>query len=200
MSIDYWWFFIHLSSDEETNILPIYQNALQKAVLSDNSKDILQQWRDNPEYFISVNNDWVLSYNAFLSAFLIPSFQDFGKKLISGELITGWEINENNCFDLISFNRYSPVAALFYALKPEFADRIPGFMGNMFIPHNEVKQTLNSVKEIFAVADYHALKLRARRLIIDINDASNVLNALPKALASANKKDCSLLTLAMHSW
>ncbi len=45
MSVDYFWFFIHLSSEEETKILPIYQDALQKAVLSDSSKDILQKWR-----------------------------------------------------------------------------------------------------------------------------------------------------------
>ena len=32
MSVDYLWFFIHLSSEEETKIMPLYQDALQKAV------------------------------------------------------------------------------------------------------------------------------------------------------------------------
>lgn len=198
MSLDYWWFLIHLSSDEETKILPFYQDALQKAVLSDNSKDILQQWRDNSENFYK--DDFFYSYNRFISAFIVPSFQNFGEQLISRELIPEWELNENNCFDFISVNRCSPVAALFYALKPQLADIIPGFMGNMFIRQNEIKQSLNLVQEIFAITDYKTLNSKATSLIMGTDDASHVLNALPKALTSANKKDCSLLTLAMHSW
>jgi len=197
MSVDYWWLFIHLSSDEETKFLPLYQDALQEAVLSDNSNDILQKWRDNPENFYK--NDF-LSYNRFISAFIIPSFQDLGEKLFSETLVPEWEINENNFFNLISVNRCSPVAALFYALKPELADRIPGFMGNMFIRQNEIKQTLNLVKEIFNTTDDQILNLQACSLIMGTDDASNVLNALPKALASANEKGCSLLTLAMYPW
>ena len=88
MSIDYWWFFIHLSSEEENEILSFYQHALQKAILSDSSKDILQQWRNNPETFINYqDNNWFLSYNSFISAFIIPSFQNFGEQLLSGKLI-----------------------------------------------------------------------------------------------------------------
>ena len=116
MSVDYWWLFFHLSSAEEAFILPFYQNALQKAILSNNSKDILQQWRNNPKNFIFTNNDWVLFYNRFISAFIVDSFQNFGEQLISEKLIPGWKLNDNNCFDFISINRCSPVAALFYAL------------------------------------------------------------------------------------
>ena len=101
---------------------------------------------------------------------------------------------------LISVNRCSPVAALFYALKPELADRIPGFMGNMFIRRNEIKQTLNLVEEIFNTTDYQTLNLRASSLIMVNHDASNILNALPKSLTSANEKGCSLLTFAMVPW
>ena len=90
MSVDYWWFFIHLSLEEETKILPLDQDALQKVVLSDSSKGILQQWRNNPETFIFTNNDWALFYNRFTSAFIVPSFQHFGKQLISEELIPEW--------------------------------------------------------------------------------------------------------------
>lgn len=168
MSVDYWWLFMNLSS-EEASILPYYQDALQKAVLSDSSKDILQQWRDNPETFIFTNqknDDWVLFYNQFISAFIIPSFQNFGEQLISEKLISGWELNENNCFDFVSVNKCSPVAALFYALKPELADRIPGFMGNMFIRQNEIKQTLNLVEEIFNTIDYKILNFQASSLIM----------------------------------
>ena len=201
MSIDYWWFFIHLSPEEETNILPFYQDALKQAVLSDSSKAILQQWRNNPEHFINYQeNDWVLSYNCFISAFIVRSFQKFGEKLLSGEAISGWEINDNNCFDLISVNRCTAVAALFYALKPQLADRIPGFMGNMFIRQNEIRQTLNLVKEIFAATDYQILNSRASCLIMGTDDASHILNALPQALTSANEKDCSLLTLGIRPW
>ncbi|MCJ8283315.1 MAG: hypothetical protein MJK14_26860 [Rivularia sp. ALOHA_DT_140] len=198
MSVDYWWFFIHLSAEEETKILPFYQDALQKAVLSDCSKDILQQWRDNPEYFWK--DDLFDSYNRFISAFIIPSFQDFGKKLISGQLITGWEINEKNCFDFISINRCSPVAALFYALKPQLADRIPGVMGNIFIRQNKIKQTFNLVQNIFNQIDYQTLNDRATNLIMETNDASNILNALPNALISTDKQNYSLLTLAMYPY
>lgn len=199
MSVDYWWFFIHLSSEEEIKILPFYQDALQKAVLSDSSKDILQQWRDNPETFIFANqkNNDFLFYNRFIWAFIVPSFQNFGEQFISEKLIPEWELNETNCFDLISVNRCSPVAALFYALKPELADRIPGFMGNMFIRQNEIKQTLKLVEEIFSETNYQTLNLQASSLIMGTDDASHILNALPKALVSADKKECSLLTLAM---
>ncbi|BAY81995.1 hypothetical protein NIES267_14730 [Calothrix parasitica NIES-267] len=202
MSVDYWWFFIHLSSEEETKILPFYQDALQKAVLSDSSTDILQQWRDNPETFIFANhkNNDFLFYNRFIWAFIVPSFQNFGEQLISEKLIPEWELNENNCFELISVNRCSPVAALFYALKPEIADRIPGLMGNMFIRQHEIKQALNLVEEIFNKIDYQTLNFQASSLIMGTHDASNILNALPKALTSANKKGCSLLTLAMVPW
>ncbi|MBV6626807.1 MAG: hypothetical protein KI793_28370 [Rivularia sp. (in: Bacteria)] len=200
MSIDYWWFFIHLSDDEETKILPFYQDALQKAVLSDSSKDILQQWRDNHETFIFTNDDWVLFYNQFISSFIVPSFQNFGEQLISEKLVPGWQLNENNYLDLISVNRCSPIAALFYALKPELADRIPGFMGNMFIRQNEIKQTLKLVEEIFSKTDYQTLNFQASSLIMGSDDASDVLNALPKALASANEKGCGLLTFATYPW
>ena len=200
MSVDYWWLFIHLSSAEEAYILPFYQNALQKAILSNNSKDILQQWRNNPKNFIFTNNDWVLFYNRFISAFIVDSFQNFGEQLISEKLIPEWKLNENNCFNFISINRCSPVAALFYALKPELADRIPGFMGNMFIRQHEIKQTLNLVEEIFNTTDYQTLNFQASSLIMGTDDAFHILNALPKALASANEKGCSLLTLAMYAW
>ena len=200
MSVDYWWLFFHLSSAEEAFILPFYQNALQKAILSNNSKDILQQWRNNPKNFIFTNNDWVLFYNRFISAFIVDSFQNFGEQLISEKLIPEWKLNENNCFNFISINRCSPVAALFYALKPELADRIPGFMGNMFIRQHEIKQTLNLVEEIFNTTDYQTLNFQASSLIMGTDDAFHILNALPKALASANEKGCSLLTLAMYAW
>lgn len=198
MSIDYWWFFINLSSEEETKILPLYQDALQKAVLSDISKDILQQWRDNLENFYK--DDLFYSYNRFTSAFIVPSFQIFGEQLISEELILGWQLDENNCVDFISVNRCSPVAALFYALKPELADKIPGFMGNMFIRQNEIKQTLNLVEEIFSTTNYQTLNSQISSLIMGTDDASDVLNALPKALASTDQKGCSLLTLTMVPW
>lgn len=200
MSIDYWWFFIHLSPEEETVILPLYQDALQKAVLSNISKDILQQWRNEPDDFYKEKNDLFVDYNNFILAFLVPSFQDFAKKIFSVDAIPGWEINEYNCFDLISVNRCSPVAALFYGLKPELADRIPGFMGNMFISKNEIKQNLNLVNEIFAATDYQSLNFRANNLIFGTNDASNILNALPNALKSADAKGCSLLTLSTYPW
>ena len=200
MSVDYWWFFIHLSSAEETDIFPFYQNALQKAVLSNISKDILQQWRDNSEDFIFINDDWVLFYNRFISAFIVDSFQNFGEQLISEKLIPEWKLNENNCFNFISINRCSPVAALFYALKPELADRIPGFMGNMFIRPHEIKQALNLVEEVFNKIDYQTLNFQASSLIMGTDDTFHILNALPKALASANEKDCSLLTMAMRAW
>ncbi|MGB6298296.1 MAG: hypothetical protein WBF90_19210 [Rivularia sp. (in: cyanobacteria)] len=198
MSIDYWWFFINLSSEEETKILPLYQDALQKAVLSDISKDILQQWRDNLENFYK--DDLFYSYNRFTSAFIVPSFQIFGEQLISEELILGWQLDENNCVDFISVNRCSPVAALFYALKPEFADKIPGFMGNMFIRQNKIKQSLNLVEEIFSTTNYQTLNSQISSLIMGTDDASDVLNALPKALASTDQKGCSLLTLTMVPW
>jgi len=200
MSVDYWWLFINLSSKEESSILPFYQDALQKAVLSSISRDILQKWQDNPRSFIFTNNDWVLFYNQFISAFIIPSFQNFGNKLISEKLIPRWELNQNNCFDFISVNRCSPVAALFYALKPELADRIPGFMGNMFIRQHEITQTLNLVEEIFNTIDYQTLNFQASSLIMGTDDASHILNALPKALTSAKEKGCNLLTLAMRAW
>jgi hypothetical protein len=198
MSIDYWWFFINLSSEEETKILPLYQDALQKAVLSDISKDILQLWRDNPENFYK--DDLFYSYNRFTSAFIVPSFQIFGEQLISEELILGWQLDENNCVDFISVNRCSPVAALFYALKPELADKIPGFMGNMFIRQNEIKQTLNLVEEIFSTTNYQTLNSQISSLIMGTDDAYDVLNALPKALASTDQKGCSLLTFTMLPW
>ena len=46
MSVDYFWFFINLSSEEETKILLFYQDAFKKAILSDSSKAILQQCRE----------------------------------------------------------------------------------------------------------------------------------------------------------
>ncbi|MEO0684688.1 MAG: hypothetical protein AAFY76_06470 [Cyanobacteria bacterium J06649_11] len=71
-------------------------------------------------------------------------------------------------------------------------------MGNMFIRQNEIKQTFNLVQNIiFNQIDYQALNYRATNLIMETNDASNILNALPNALTSANKKGCSLLTLGM---
>ena len=73
-------------------------------------------------------------------------------------------------------------------------------MGNMFICNNEIKQTLNLVKEIFAAIDYQTLSSRASRLIMNNNDAYNLINVLPKALESADKKGCSLLTLAILPW
>lgn len=199
MSVDYWWFFIHLAAEEEKNIIQLYKNALNKAVVSDSSQKILQKWRNDSELF-DTDENWASSYNHFISAFIVPSFQDLGEQLLSAKAIPGWEINQNNCFDLIIVNRCSPVAALFYALKPELADKIPGFMGNMFICNNEIKQTLNLVKEIFAAIDYQSLSSRVSRLIMNSNHAYNLINVLPKALESADEKGCSLLTLAMLPW
>ena len=73
-------------------------------------------------------------------------------------------------------------------------------MGNMFIRYNEIKQTLNLFEEIFSTTNYQTLNFQASSLIMGTDDASNVLNALPKALASADKKSCSLLTLTMLPW
>ena len=73
-------------------------------------------------------------------------------------------------------------------------------MGNMFIRQHEIKQTLNLVEEIFNTTDYQTLNFQASSLIMGTDDAFHILNALPKALASANEKGCSLLTLAMVAW
>ncbi|WP_414623226.1 hypothetical protein [Calothrix sp. CCY 0018] len=70
----------------------------------------------------------------------------------------------------------------------------------MFIRKNEIKQTLNLVEEIFNATYYQTLNFKASSLIMGTDDTFNVLNALPKAITSANEKSCSLLTLAMHPW
>lgn len=203
MSIDYWWILCHFSVENEAILSEKYNFALQNADLSEASRRIIKKWQTDPEGFFDPKKfdaTNIVLYNDFVSAFVVNSFQDFGKDIVSMKKENGFELNEDNCFNFIIVNRCSPGAILWYGLGPELASKLPGFMGNLFVTQDKVPQVLELIQSIFSSIDYQHVYNRALCLTPteQCEEVEQVLSALPLGLQAAQEKGCGFLCVEMY--
>jgi hypothetical protein len=202
MSTDYWWLLCNLNCRDEEILSSPFESAIQKAIPSSESEGILQKWRNDPDNFLNADDigESILLYNRFVWAFIFESFQKLGEELISPTGKDGFKLNENNCIAFINIVRCSPGAVLWHAVGPEFAERIPGYMGNIFLPKNSVPEALDTVLSIYGSLNRSRVREKISSLIQDSTGSENAeeaLESLPKGLQTAKEQGHAFLALGM---
>ncbi len=209
MSVNYYWILCYLSPEDENELRSIYQSDYQKAIQkNDKHRSILEKWHKDPDFLSDYyDRNYNNNLNEFIQAFTAPSFQDLKKEIMSNlsspERKTNFELNEANCFKVIVFTNCDPVNVLWYGLGPELADRIPGFMGNIFLSRNEIEPALKTVTEILDRLDRQKFYERMPSVYVGVasceeieTDIENILTALAIGLESAKEKKCGFLALS----
>ncbi len=202
MSTDYSW-LICLPSKREENILqPLFEEAFKLAILPPQSKVILQKWQQNPDTFLS---DWKSgasceTYNQFVSAFVIDSIQALWNSLATPDGKNGFQFNPDNCIDILSINRCSIGAILAYGLGPQLYSQLPGFMGNIFLTHDEIPASIQTVTRTFEALDLPTLSQRLQQLCPSdrtYSQALDIFQALPKELQRAQETHRGFMKIGM---
>lgn len=187
MSTDYSWLICHPSERDEQILQPLFEEAVKSAILPPQSQAILQQWQQNPDHLFQ---DWKTetrcdTYNPFVLAFMIESFQNLWHSLATPEGKNGFYFNPDNCTDILSVNRCSIGAILAYGLGPQRFAQLPGFMGNIFLTHDEIPASIETVHRTLEAVNVSALSERLQQLCPSdrtYSQALDIFQTLPREL------------------
>ena len=111
-------------------------------------------------------------------------------------------LSADDCIENVMISRTLPTALLLVGIGSNRFSKLPGYLGNMLISPDEVKQVILSVSQTLSV-DFEAYFERAR-LVLDYGTSSGerekqdvleVLHALPKALKIIESEDVGLLAV-----
>lgn len=202
MSTDYSWLICHPSKRDEKILQPLFEKAVKSAILLPQSQAVLQQWQQNPDHLFQ---DWKTetgcdTYNHFVLAFMIERFQQLWNSLATPEGKNGCHFSPDNCTDILSVNRCSIGAILAYGLGPQHFAQLPGLMGNIFLTHDEIPASLQTVNRTLEAVNVSALSERLQQLCPSnhtYSQALDIFQALPRELQRAQESHRGFMTIGM---
>ncbi len=156
---------------------------------------------DRHQYY----NSWVefKDLSAYFNLFNLKAFDDLffkhmkfcGSKQTYGE----FEVAEV----VVTYGDTAP-AVLFQSIGTDAIDKFPGFFGNFFIPIENITRELKQYNSLMAKQDRNRLVQRGAEFYNtpcnnneDYQITKEILNAFPKALQYASKRNCGLLGLVV---
>ena len=183
-------------------IHPLFNEALKTSYLSPESQSTLEKWHLDPQCVVHrelSKGGWnTLDVNAFIWAFSLEGFLEFAIKLYAMTEEGILPLDDRNNFAFYMFSRCSPVSILYFALGPERAALLPGFMGNMLLSPKEVSQALHSVNVVFENFDIDQGVKKALQYYGSGHTSASaireILETLPIGLKLAKERQCYFLS------
>ncbi|MEZ0228767.1 MAG: hypothetical protein ACAI25_09095 [Planctomycetota bacterium] len=179
MSWSCFWIFSRLPAGSEAQVDALLQAAVDQKLTPEVSAAIQAVERD-PEL---LTDDYDAgNVNRVLMPFARPSV---GIDVLN-DLDAIVDFTKNSKVH-VGLDRVPPFSALFYALGPNRAARLPGRFGNMVIPATRLRAVRDEVSAVFT-EDPTGILERARRVFFGTDpwgDAPKLLAVLPKALDDA---------------
>lgn len=181
---------------------PLFEEAVKSAILPPQSQAVLHKWQQNPDHLFQ---DWQTetgcdTYNHFVLAFVIESIQNLWHSLATPEGKNGFHFSPDNCTDILSVSRCSIGAILAYGLGPQLFAQLPGFMGNIFLTHDEIPTSIQTVTQTFEALDLSTLSQRLQQLCLSdytYSQALEIFQVLPRELQRAQESHRGFMTIGM---
>ena len=111
-------------------------------------------------------------------------------------------LEDDNCFALVSLRRCAPCAVLWQALGSPRAGHLPGARGNMLLRADEVPAARLAVERAYEGLNMDEAVSCAMALAGHSNDEPAVreaIEALPRALREAERRQRGLITVSRHA-
>ncbi len=189
MSFDGFW-MITLTSPESIDPMQRVLDALTRKPLHPDVKKVLAGWREDgkPELDVSGHPHRDIPWH---NDFLVPFVH-----LTPGPSKLDMDaLNASECVNWLSLNRTAPSAVLFYGLGRERALKLPGFYGNMLVRPEAVRKARRLVEAAHEMDRAEFVGRAEKMLSSEGGRVEELLDALPKAFAQAEKKKAGVFAL-----
>jgi hypothetical protein len=219
MSFDFWWCHCAISEDEFRVLKPQFAAADENASIPEKYRETYAMCTESPisilPRYISFSelpeekkknemfkNGYIENQlsDEFSLSLDIPQYRELFQQL---------PLNENDVLNFISLGGTTPISVLYYALLPKFAEKLPGFAGNLIVHHDQIDTVLLQVDNVLKHLNEEAWD-RARRYISvctagrpstqDDEKIAEIFRALPESLKESKRRGKSFASVATHQF
>lgn len=192
MALSHWWMLVLADRGLVDEVGGRFASALAALGEDRAGTSAYADWQRAGEV---VNHDAFPGYNALMD--------HYNPAALNGVSLTVFDrLEDDNCFALVSLRRCAPCAVLWQALGSARAGHLPGARGNMLLRADEVPAARLVVDKAYEGLNMDEAVSCAMALAGHSNDESEVreaIEALPRALREAERRQRGLITVSRHA-